>query len=522
MKKIITPCRCALLSLMWGLSLPLMAQAYEPVELDVLSMYDEYPFLNIVSGDIDLIHRGYEYDTGVPLFGAHIAHHAVEMMWKYGTTKHSVEEYRRLATVNYVLIAERSSNHAMIDYIYMKEGEDRSGANNNHASKGFNTIWQYVDHFRPYACNNPLWNLYMTDLILDLKEWYGDDVRIVSSNSTGSTSTTKPSSDWINAKPCYQSPNMISFTAIGNVSDKFAASCHYDSDLPEELDKIGYTSGSFANPPDTFKVRNYAVVGMNYLMDHKVSEWGSLFPYGYDNDYVFGSCTMPFISCTNGYKVVGEAGSQHSSYNATSTAARAILCAQVWPDFEEIQEIIDYFAKTRRDNKVPVTWLAYDLHADITCIRLDEFFRDKSMPTEVPTEVLKSGYTPLPRGLYPGILYCGPGVEVKAGDQWIAVTKENQARIEQLDAMNLECRFSPTLAMNQGYGPKVEIEAIAIDDTFLALDKGVKHTIAIVDEQNLDEVAIEQVPNGKVMREGRPYIVKDGRYYLPDGRAVNH
>lgn len=209
---------------------------------------------------------------------------------------------------------------------------------------------------------------------------------------------------------------------------------------------------------------------------------GSSFPYGFYNDYVIGSMSMPYTSLTSGGVVVEEAGNTQSSYNATSTACRIMLCAQVWPDLEDLQEIMDYFAK-RRDNKVPVTWVERDLHADITCIHVGEFFRDKAMPTEVPTEVSASGSVPLPRGVYPGVLFSGPGVTVKAGDQWIAVTKENQAIIEGLDPMNLECSFDPSLAMSQGYTDEVEIEAIAIDDTFLALDKGVKYTITINNQQ---------------------------------------
>ena len=438
-------------------------------------------------GNIEIYTNAVKYNHNGPLFGCHIAHHAVEMMWKYGTTKHSVEEYRRRATINCVHLGERSSAHDVIDYILLKDGEPSSG-NNSHASKGFSTIWQYVDHFRPIACNSPGWYLYMNDLVADLKEKYGDDVKIICSNSTGNLGTNKPSSDWDDTYQCFKIPNVIGFTAMGNIcttneGNKIGSVVQYDSDLPSE-DNGGfrYGPGSYANPPDTFKVRNYAVVGLNYRMtDVKVSYNGSCFPYGFDNDYVIGSCTMPYNSQSAGGRMVTDVGNQPSSFNTTSTAARAILCAQVWPDLEDVQEIMDYFAKTRRDNKVSYTY--GELRAEITCIDVGELFRDKAMPTEVPTEVPASGSVSLPRGVYPGVLFSGPGVTVKAGDQWIAVTKENQAIIEGLDPMNLECSFDPSLAMSQGYTDKVEIEAIAIDDTFLALDKGVKYTITINNQQ---------------------------------------
>lgn len=468
-----------LVALACGISMPVFAQGYEPVELDVLSKFDEYPCIHVDDGDIWIYGEGEDLGNDLPFFGAQIAHHAVEMMWKYGTTKHSVEEYRRRATINYVMLGERSSAHDVIDYIFQAEGHPSDG-DNEHAACGFSTIWPYIDHIRPISCNSLIWHLYMTDLVADLKAKYGDDVRIVTSNSTGAKSFEKRSSDWIDLIPSFQSPNMISFAAIGNITKKYCAVVQNDSDLPGE--KFYYATSSFSNPPDTIKVRNYPVVGMNYLMDYTISTMGSSFPYGFYNDYVIGSMSMPYTSLTSGGVVVEEAGNTQSSYNTTSTACRIMLCAQVWPDLEDLQEIMDYFAK-RRDNKVPVTWVERDLHADITCIHVGEFFRDKAMPTEVPTEVSASGSVPLPRGVYPGVLFSGPGVTVKAGDQWIAVTKENQAIIEGLDPMNLECSFDPSLAMSQGYTDKVEIEAIAIDDTFLALDKGVKYTITINNQQ---------------------------------------
>lgn len=117
-------------------------------------------------------------------------------------------------------------------------------------------------------------------------------------------------------------------------------------------------------------------------------------------------------------------------------------------------------------------------------------------------------------------MFSGPGVEVKAGGEWIEVKEENLSRIKALPAMELEFRFNAALASR--YGNEATIEVSAIDDQYKAFSSLVQqHTISLNSTGIEDVIMDESQPEvKKVIMNGKVVIMKNGELYTPSGVLI--
>lgn len=528
MKKLLTAAAVAL-----GMSVPMSAQtSYKPVELTYLDWVKEMPNGGkIDEGDIRYYQRPKIVET--KLFGMPAARRAVDMMWKYGTTENTADEYKMLCGKNvYIMMSEESTEptHDVWNILYEYIWTSRKDVN-LHAEDGLSSIIMHIKHLRPLASYPRVGDVSHLMILTEWAKAY-DYLNCICSIAYAAYFVDVRGFDILRemmetySKSTLNTPRFVEFCGIGNLNQNGNLVANICKELPNE--RSCYNSYSSTAPSEDGKyfanLNKYVVLGMNNEMDLHVLPTGydgSQFPYGFDNNYVMGS-NPPVYRYRSTDGVIAEPGNCESSYGTSNLSGLTYLCTHLWPGHSGAEVMIDM-----RETDVwnPVTYPSDpnpELDNMTTYVRGIDcglYFKYRDMPRNLPTDVTGNDPVKLERGLYPGILFDGPGVEVKAGNEWIAVTADNISRIKNLDPMALECRFNPVLATQQGYTGYVDINCIPIDDEFTALDLDKTYRITFTGVDVIDNVTLdsEKLQDGKYEINGHVYIVKDGKYYLTNG-----
>lgn len=526
MKKLLTAAALAL-----GMSLPMSAQtSYKPVELTYLDWVKEMPNEGkIDEGDIRYYQRPKIVET--KLFGMPAARRAVDMMWKYGTTENSADEYKMLCGKNVYIMMNEISLEPTHDVFDIYHGHGRY-PENYHSVDGLSSIIMHIKHLRPLSSS--LFNFAEVTHIMGLSEWakayeypdcicsyaYGAEATNVRGLETPREMFETYSENTLNT------PRFVELVSVGNLNENGNVTANISKELPNERSCYGINSSIAPSEDGKYfaNTNKYIAVGMCHEMDYHVLPAGydgSKFPYGFDNNFVVGSNPPVYLYRSTG-GALAESGNCESSFAASNLSGLAYMCTHLWPGHSGAEVMIDM-----RETDVwnPVTYPSDpnpELDNMTTYVRGIDcglYFKYRDMPRNLPTDVTGNEPVKLERGLYPGILFDGPGVEVKAGNEWIAVTASNISRIKKLDPMALECRFNPVLATQQGFSGYVDINCIPIDDEFTALDLDKTYRITFTGADAIDTVTLDsnKLKDGKYEINGHIYIVKDGKYYLTNG-----
>ncbi len=142
MKKLLTAAALALV-----MSLPMSAQtSYKPVELDALQVEEVFPFFtqeHIYEGeyvwDYYFVNKLYAYHN---FMGIHEVRRAIDMMWKYGTTHYTADQYKLLAGRNINV----QMNEWAASFNQIRWTKQYNNPANNHAVYGFFGMAGYAGH----------------------------------------------------------------------------------------------------------------------------------------------------------------------------------------------------------------------------------------------------------------------------------------------------------------------------------------------------------------------------------------
>ena len=162
MKKLLIAAAVAL-----GISLPMSAQtSYKPVELTYLDWVKEMPNEGkLDEGDIWYYERPKIVET--KLFGMPAARRAVDMMWKYGTTENSADEYKMLCGKNVYIMMNEMSLEPTHDVFDIYHGYGRY-PENYHSVDGLSSIIMHIKHLR--SLSSSLFNFAEVTHIMGLSE----------------------------------------------------------------------------------------------------------------------------------------------------------------------------------------------------------------------------------------------------------------------------------------------------------------------------------------------------------------
>lgn len=525
MKKLLAAAAVAL-----GMSLPMSAQtSYKPVELDALQVEEVFPFLTQEHFEAEMCWRIFNNHLYAyhDFMGIHEVRRAIDMMWKYGTTRYTADQYKLLAGRNInVQMGEWAASFNQIRW-----GRESYNIANSHAVQGFFGVAGYAGHSLS-LCFKYRQAVYPPAIRDEF-----DYAKLIFSHSYASCFPNEDYGHFGETMDCkvweylYKMPNSIFFTSIGNKglpTETGNISVHPLSakpDVPDEF--ICFDSYHFGNREGETDKHAYITVGtnndFNYRLDKLTTVGGSQasqMPYGFNPDFVCAMAQIPFYAESGGiYVTHNSSDPSPSSWAAQDAAGMLLMCSRLWPDAEDVNDVMDDLRTL--NTRILLESLVEGIPSvNAVVINPGKYFQHRSMPKELPTSVGAQDIVELKKGDYPGIMFSGPGVEVKAGGEWIEVKEENLSRIKALPAMELEFRFNAALASR--YGKEATIEVSAIDDQYKAFSSLVQqHTISL-DNTGIEEISTsESLPEvKKVIMNGEVFIMKNDKLYTPSGVMI--
>ncbi len=522
MKKLLT-----IVAVTLGMSVPMSAQnTYKPVELDALHVEEVFPFLTPEHFEAEMCwsifnDELYAYHN---FMGIHEVRRAIDMMWKYGTTRYTADQYKLLAGRNInVQMDEWAASFNQIRW----PGRPVSAEGQGHAVQGFFGVAGYAGHslslcYRQYHAVCPAAirdefdyaKLIFTHSFASnfMKEYYGQFEE----------SYQRKMWEYL-----YKMPNSIFFTSIGNQTPE-NISVHPLSDKPDVPDEyICFDNYHFGNREGETDKHAYITVGTDNNFNYRLDKLApvlvngpSQMPYGFNPDFVCAMAQIPYYHEAGGiYATHNSYDPSPSSFTNQDAAGMLLMCSRLWPDAEDVNDVMDDLRTL--NTRILLESLVEGIPSvNAVVINPGKYFQHRSMPKELPTSVGTQDIVELKKGDYPGIMFSGPGVEVKAGGEWIEVKEENLSRIKTHPAMELEFRFNAALASR--YGNEATIDVSAIDDQYKAFSSLVQqHTISL-DSNGIDEVSTsESQPEvKKVIMNGKVVIMKNGKLYTPSGVLI--
>lgn len=518
MKKLLAAAAVAL-----GMSVPMSAQtSYKPVELDALQVEEVFPFLTQEHFEAEMCWRDfnnhlYAYHN---FMGIHEVRRAIDMMWKYGTTRYTADQYKLLAGRNInVMMDEWAASFNQIRW-----GDNANNPANVHAVHGFFGVAGYAGHSLSLS-----YKQYHAAYPTAIRDEF-DYAKLIFSHSYAMKMMKEGYGHFGESYECkmweylYKMQNSIFFTCVGNQGSQGKISVHPLADKPDVPDDfICFNSFHFGNRVGETDKHVYIAVGtgndFTYRLYELTAEYeASNMPYGFNPDFVCAMAEFPYYSEPNTY-MIRNSDHSTSSYPTQDTAGMLLMCSRLWPDAEDVNDVMED-VRTLNTRALLESLVEGIPSVNAVVINPGKYFQHRSMPKELPTSVGAQDVVELKKGDYPGIMFSGPGVEVKAGGEWIEVKEENLSRIKALPAMELEFRFNAALASR--YGNEATIEVSAIDDQYKAFSSLVQqHTISLngtgIEDVNTDE-SLPEVK--KVIMNGKVVIMKNGKLYTPSGVMI--
>ena len=404
-----------------------------------------------------------------------------DMMWEYGASEYSVEEYQELmGRLNVMMINERPldyDNYEVIGNINnLKEPSEHAFSEWSiictlikHAS--FKVIEYDLSLFKEYFNNHPnSFNVLAVSTGGDYKLGYREEDRAAYKEE-----------GW------FMDKNALQFSACSNrrsyVSEgDFFNICQIDTELPDDVSGYQRLASCTNGKNDPIADRHHIVtIGssetgiINY--NNPDSYPHSCFPIGFHDDVLFAGRAFPcYGHSSDGRTIVeGEWSEYQCSFTNYVNAAMASLCFQLKADSKDADELLEMLRSTSLTDYANKDGITQPLHL----INLAGVIKKYLTPQNLPTAISSNETLSLEKGYYKGVLFSIPGTEVKIDGEWIAFDNKNKEVILSQNPMNLEWRLNGELLKKYGYTPgqTVEGQIITVDDKWGGLRLEVPMTI---------------------------------------------
>ena len=412
-----------------------------------------------------------------------------DMMWKYGTGKHSPEQYQQLMMrLNTGMIQEYPKWYSNFEFIGTWEYGDLG---DNHA------------HIEWSILNSLLNHVNMKCVLVTFNEMWWDKVEAFIRNNPDaitilgcSTSADDNKEDFINSpenakvKELCKSRRLIIFKSGGNIRTKdwVLLTKTYQKDVDGD-EHWRYHLASLAN------WKNDSVVDMSLLISVWTNaQWdadqtgettaSSRFPVWFHNKVLFAWRAFPYHSLSS-WTIAAEGSINNGKY-ATSyvnyvNVAIMDICFQMFAEVKDVDELLEMVRSTCLTDCIRLD-LNWDGDTNDTVDNQPEtqplqlmnpawFFKEYSMKADVPSSISINEVVNLGIGYYKGLIFNIPGSEVLVNGEWIAFTAENASRIKATNPMNLEWRINGALLRKYGHTPGQTIQGqiITVDDQWNGL-----------------------------------------------------
>lgn len=473
-------------------NLTINALEYNAMQIDNIKPEDILPFLKeIVRWDKDIY--------------KHIEHLRIaeatkvrDMMWKYGSSKYTPEQYQELMSrLNTGMVWENPIWYDNYEVI----GRQLAWSPSTHAHVERNIIDNLIKHanFKISNSNSTshnrenLYNLCKSDAnkinIMWCSIWYNNK-----NKKEYESHNDKKYKEYDKQK------NRLVFHALWNISRSYwiikNKAVQEDYDLPDEHSR--YTDPSRAHSKNDYALDRHLMVTVATDKNGDIDQTdetveSSLFPVWFHDKVLFSGRSFPIHADWDYWWCSWKYPTSDTNY---LNVAMADLCFQMKADIRDIDELLEMMRSTALTD-----YIRFDLNGDgdtddkddnysgqpesqpLQLINPAGVFKKYLMPQDLPTSVSMNINTTLEKGSYLGLVFDIPGAEVNINGEWTAYSDTNQELIKVQNPFALEWRLNGDLLRKMGYkkGDTVTGTIIAIDDQYNGLSLSTEITISVTE-----------------------------------------
>ena len=410
-----------------------------------------------------------------------------DMMWEYGASPYSADEYRSLiGRLEVMMVNEVPPDYDKNDIICLWQTDDEA---DSHSKAEWDVLNNLIKHSALKAIYGPLNPVSPNGHTLIWEYSHDHPERfIILAQSTGADY------DEIRFRKEYENEwhkqdNVLQFSACMNRfgyhnGRNIFQVCQIDAEYPDDESTYGEPM-SYTNGKNDIKADRHHIVTIGSsksgVMDYSDDPPPhACFPIGFHDDVLFAGRAFPHISYTNAYPS-GKIGGEWSAYSCSVTnyvnAAMAGICFQLKADTKNVDELLDMLRSTSLTDYAHKDGITQPLHL----INLAGVYKKYLTPQDLPTIISAEETVTLDKGYYKGVLFSIPGAQVKINGEWVAFDNKNKDLILSQNPMTMEWRLNGELLKRYGYssGQTVEGKIITVDDKWGGLRLEVPMTIRI-------------------------------------------
>ena len=391
-----------------------------------------------------------------------------DMMWEYGTGKHSKEEYQQLmGRLNTGMRGEVPLGYDDYEVIGKLTYQEPS----NHAHVEWSILTAIIKHSNlKLLLHDPQKPNWQQTMMAYLEE-HPNTINIFGSSAGSKCENKEEYDQWIERDiiDLCSSKHFILFSAGTNIeySDGLLKNKVYNGEY--EADKHGIYSmiSSLANSDKN----NYP--GCHLLVTIATDKTGDIdqtnetvygsskFPIGFADNVLFAGRIFPFHSYNTGL-ITATDGKYATSETTYVNVAMTSLCFQLYAEVADVDELLEMIRSTSLTDHIRFEGKDQPLQL----INPAGLYKKYLTPQNLPTAISSGETISLEKGYYKGILFSIPGAEVKINGEWVAFDNKNKDAIMSQNPMTLEWRISGELLKKYGYtsGQTVSGQIITVDD----------------------------------------------------------
>ena len=407
-----------------------------------------------------------------------------DMMWEYGASPYSVDEYRSLmGRLEVMMVEEVPPDYDKNDIICLQQTEEEADA---HSKAEWDVLTSLIKHSALKAIYGPLNPVSPNGHTLIWEYSHNHPERfIIMAQSCGSDYDVirfreEYENEW------FKEENVLQFSACMNRfgynnGRKIFQVCQMDAEYPDDESTYGEPM-SYTNGKNDINADRHHIITIGSsksgVMDYSDDPPPhACFPIGFHDDVLFAGRAFPHISVDGSGKIAGEWSAYACSVTNYVNAAMAGICFQLKADTKDVDELLDMLRSTSLTDYAHKDGITQPLHL----INLAGVYKKYLIPQNLPTTISAGETISLDKGYYKGVLFSIPGAEVKINGEWVAFDNKNKDAIMSQNPMTLEWRISGGLLKKYGYtsGQTVSGQIITVDDKWGGLRLEVPMTIRV-------------------------------------------
>ena len=407
-----------------------------------------------------------------------------DMMWEYGTEKHSKDEYQRL--MGRLMTGMMGENPKWYDN-YVIVGNWLGDEPDNHGHDEWHILNTLVKNAVFFVLNPT----HSEDYELYQFSKKNPNSIIIIGNSTGCDVNRNQYNSWNMEiiKECDKQKNLIIFQAWSNIDRDDETHTivlnkviQEEYDLPDEHSTYGVPSRAHGINDNVLDRHLLVTVWTNKDGDKDLTKETSAnyskFPVGFHPKVLFSWRTFPRAAAYNGGAIHAEWGSGYAtSLTNYVNVCMMDICFQLYAEVADVDELLEMVRSTALTDYIRLDGMTQPLQL----INPAGFYKKYLTPTSIPSSVSMGETIELQKGYYKGIAFNIPGAEVKIGDEWIPFDSTHKDLILAQNPMHLTWRINGNLLKKMGYttGQTIEGQIITVDDQWNGLRLEVPMTITI-------------------------------------------